>query len=93
MYFHFHLDHCEDNTCGDDQTCITLADMFQCVCNNTDAFLVNGNCTLPSSAVQVYNRFIDIDFDHMICKLRLVKLLCRIFLYAYIAFFECHRQS
>ena len=55
-----HLDHCDDNTCGDDQTCITLADMFQCVCNNTDAFLVNGNCTLPSSAVKVWNWLIDI---------------------------------
>ena len=48
------LDHCEDNTCGDDQTCETLPDMFQCICNNTDEFLVNGSCTLPGSSVKVW---------------------------------------
>ena len=46
-------DHCENNTCGDDQICKTLPDTFQCACNNTDEFLVNGSCISSASIVQI----------------------------------------
>ena len=52
-FLSFLIDYCENNTCGADQTCITLPDKFQCICNNDDAFLVNGSCTLPGSTAEV----------------------------------------
>ena len=52
----FDLDHCASNNCGADQTCVTLADKFTCVCNDSDTFLVNGNCSLPGSSAKVRNQ-------------------------------------
>ena len=51
--FDFGLDHCDSHNCEADQTCVTLSDKFICVCNDSDAFLVNGNCTLPGSTAEV----------------------------------------